>query len=148
MTTRLIAQSNCSSRTNKRLFSKEKEVSDFIFSRQGKGASIQKVAANLRLTYEDTKHIFAQLIKAGEIFRKKGKVYCSTAWAMAFDSRPFVERLREELERDLFGPEPTPRVRAFLAEFSAAAKLGLNIDESFHFAQRRILKSEPQGVGL
>ena len=132
---------------NNRLGRDGRRILDYLFSRQGKGASVQRAAANLRITYDDTKHVFARLVKSGEIF-KEGKVYKSTAWVMDFDPKPLVEKLHKELERDLFGPEPTPRIRAFLAEFSAAAKLGLSVDESFHFAQRRILKSEPQGAGV
>ena len=139
MTTRLIAQSNCSLMTNKRLFSKEKEVLNFIFSRQDDGASIKKIAADLRIHYQRTASVVHALEKIGEVF-KKGDVYCSTAWALASDPKPLVEKLRGELERDLFGPEPTPRVRAFLAAFASASKLDLSMDESFLFAQRKILE--------
>ena len=119
-------------------------VLDYLWSTQDEGASIKKVAANLRIPYYDVQHLFSQLLKCGEIF-KKGDAYCSTAWAMAFDPKPIAERLKAELERDLFGQELTPRVRAFLTEFSAAAKLGLSVDEGFHFAQRKVAEQVGKG---
>lgn len=128
-----------------RLTRRDKEVLNFIFSRQDEGASIQRVAANLKLTYSNAKHVFAHLIKIGEIYRRKKNVkgdgvYCATAWTMTFNPKPLVENLHEEIERDLFGPEPTPRVRDFLAEFAAGTRLGLTIEEAWVFANQKIEK--------
>lgn len=124
---------------------RDREVLDYIFSQQDAGASIQKAAANLKIPHYDVRRIFNRLTKAGEIFRD-GKVYKSTAWFMQFDPRPIAERLHKELEQDLFGPEPTPKVRAFLTEFAAGIRLNLDVDESFHLAQRELMKPNPQGV--
>ncbi len=125
-----------------RLTRRDKEVLNFVFSRQDEGASIQRVAANLKLTHTNVKHVFAHLIKIGEIYRRKNAkgdgVYCATAWTMAFNPKPLVEKLHENLKRDLFGEEITPELRSFLSEFSSGVKLGLSVDESFLFAKEKL----------
>lgn len=123
----------------------KKRILAYLFQQGSVGASTRKIASNLRIHPQHTAKLLHQLELAGECFTK-GKNWCSTATALAFDPRSMTERLHEELERDLFGPEPTPKVWVFLAEFASGSKLGLSVDESFHFAQRRILESGPQGV--
>lgn len=120
---------------------KEKAVADFIFRRQEAGASIQKVAANMKITHQNAKHIFSRLIKSGEIFRKNNKgIYCSTAWFMQFDTTSVVEQLHDNLKRDLFGNKLSPELRSFLTAFSSGVKMGLGVDESFLFAKDRMEK--------
>lgn len=137
---------NSSGPIYKRISSKDRGTLSFIFKQQDAGASIQKAAENLNIPHYDVRRIFNRLIKAGEIWRD-GKVYKSTAWAMQFDSRPIVEKLREDLARDLFGPELTPNIKAFLIEFATGIRLNFDIDESFHLAQQKLLKSRSHPVG-
>ncbi len=117
----------------------KKSILTYLFQQGGVGASTQKIASNLRINYRHAAKLLHQLEMVGECFTK-GKNWCSTAATLAFDPGPTVERLKAELERDLFGQELTPRARAFLTEFSAAAKLNLSVDEGFHFAQRKVLE--------
>jgi len=137
--------------TKRHRFSRdEKRVMDYLFSMQDEGASIQKAAANLELKYQNVRHIFARLIKSGEIFRRNKKdkgTYCSTAWYLKFDPEPITERLHEELERDIFGDTPSPKVRSFLEEYAAGAKMGMTPDECLHFAKNRLL-SEARKSGV
>jgi len=140
------AQSNCSLRTHKRLFSKEKEVLNFIFSQQDGGASIKKIAADLRIHYQRTASVVHELEKIGEVFTKGDGIYCSTAWAMAFDPKPIVERLHEELERALSDPDDPPeRVFDFLEEYHSARKMGLERHEAWRYVFKRLMK-ENQNV--
>lgn len=127
-----------------RLTARDKRALDYVFKQQDAGASIQKAAENLKIPHYDVRRIFNRLIKSGEVFRA-GKIYKSTAWAMQFDSKPIVEKLHSDLERDLFGLEPTPKIKAFLTAFHAGARMNLSVDESFALAQGKLLKPAPGG---
>lgn len=128
----------------KRITAPQRRILNFLFS-QPDGAGIKKISYETGIRPGRVLKLLEDLELAGEVFRCKGK-WRSTALAMKLDPRPVVEKLRDELERDLFGPEPTPKIRSFLEEFAAGAKLGLDIDECFHFAQRKTLGA-PQAAG-
>lgn len=120
----------------------DKRVSDFIFQQHDKGASAQKVAANLELTHHRARQVFNRLLEAGEIFQK-GKVYCSTAWFMAFKPEPMIEKIKNEIERAVFKNNGMPpQVEALLEEYTAARALKLSKLEAWELAKRKM-----QGVG-
>lgn len=116
----------------------DKRVSDFIFQQQGKGASIQKAAANLRITYDNAKRVFICLLKSGEIF-KKGGVYCSTAWFIEFDPKPTVDQVKEEILNAMFRNNggPPAKIESFLEEYVAARGIKLTKAEAWELAKRK-----------
>ena len=123
-------------RTRKKLFNREKRVLDYIWGRQDGGASVQKTATNLGIPYHDAQHIFNRLIKIGEIFNKGEGMYCSTAWALAFDPRPMTERLHEELKKALNLDGPPAEVFNLLEEYAAARKVGATKAQAWHLAKK------------
>lgn len=120
-----------------------RRILNYLFPKPD-GAGIKKISYETKIRSGRVLKLLEELELAGEVFRCKGK-WRSTAAAMRHDPKP--ERLRDEFEHDLFGKELTPRLREFLTEFSGGVKLGLSIDESFHFAQRKLAESKPQAVG-
>ena len=127
----------------KRIPSQDKEILDFIWRQQDGGASVKKVAANLRIHPQRVASKVHELEKIGEVFTKGDGVYCSTAWAMEFDPKPIVEKLHEELERALSDPDDPPeRVFDMLDVYHAARSSPLNLTrhEAWRLVHKRLMK--------
>lgn len=119
---------------------------------QGKGidgASVNDLAFELNLLPNHIGNVLAkQLEPIGEAFRAGGK-WIATDAAISLKTSPklTLERLKNELERALFNDGgPSERIKDFLEEYHGARGLKLPPEQAFHFAQQRLLKSQPTGA--
>lgn len=119
---------------------KARGVLDFIFGRQDKGTTMRGAAAELEIPIYDLQRIFCRLIKAGEIFRGKGGLYYSTTWVLYSNPKPIIEKLRGELEEDIFnGRKPPSDFGVFMEEYHASRGLGLDPEGALRLAEKRYL---------
>lgn len=86
-----------------------------------------------------------QLEPTGHVFNKgRNWVATDAILRMRFDPKPFIDRLKAEIEQALFnGWEELPeRVRVMFEEFAGARNLAppMTKPEAFRFAQLRVLK--------
>jgi len=111
------------------------------------GASPSDLSVKLNMNPQRLGHVLKrQLEPKGHVFNKgRNWVATDAILQMRFDPKPYIDRLKAELEQALFdGWEELPeRVRVLFNEFAASRNLPspLTFEEAFRFAQRRALRA-------
>lgn len=118
---------------------------------QGKGidgTSVNDLAYELNLPPKHVGTVLTrQLEPIGEAFKASRRWIATDAVLSLKSPKLTLDRLKNELERALFnGGGPSERIKDFLEEYHGARGLKLSPERAFHFAQQRLLKSQPIGA--
>ena len=113
-------------------------VLNFLTEKGGDGAQLREIAYHTDASPREIRPALRRLEEAGEVWCAGSSRYFSTDAFLGTLSDERVEkivsRMKEELERAIFGISPP----AWAKEFAAAVGLGLSEAEAWAFARRKL----------